>query len=291
MMVDDDKTVTIIMEEMEGYDVQFIVMNQDEEYLEDAQVVFDDELGDTNALGRESFRVPLPGGVYSYQVSKEGYYAVTGSAEVFEDKVIEVILGRVPDVSRVRYQRCTDIRITWSYPEDLATEEYEVVFLDHEDNEIDTQTVTHGGKASEPTPPDPEGMTFIGWDKSLVNITEDTVIRAQYEIKTYTVIFQSIIEGDQYVISEQQVDHGGSADEPDEGDVPEKDGYEFVGWDHDYEDWNYVTEDMTITAEYEPVEEPIFERLTDTDEDWNREGTVLRNAKTHNDKLEMDETY
>ncbi len=46
---------------------------------------------------------------------------------------------------------------------------------------FDIQTVDKGGDAEEPTPPEHEGYTFIGWNKEFANIIEDTTVTATYE--------------------------------------------------------------------------------------------------------------
>jgi hypothetical protein len=89
-------------------------------------------------------------------------------------------------------------------------------------------SVQNGGTVTPPfyPPSDRNGRTFLGWDKSLNNITADTTITAVYENPTvYTVTF--IIEGRTYPVS---VNAGETAIPP---FIPEYNasGYRFVGWD------------------------------------------------------------
>jgi hypothetical protein len=67
---------------------------------------------------------------------------------------------------------------------------YIVTFVDHDGTVIDIQTVEHGGSATAPAAnPEREGYTFTGWDVAFNNVTENLTVKAQYEIKTYTVSF------------------------------------------------------------------------------------------------------
>lgn len=49
------------------------------------------------------------------------------------------------------------------------------------DGEETIQEVPHGGNAEKPADPKIDGLTFIGWDGSFENITEDTVITAMFD--------------------------------------------------------------------------------------------------------------
>lgn len=108
-------------------------------------------------------------------------------------------------------------------------------------------TVNYGGTAAAPVTPgsNSKGEKFVGWDKSLSNITSDTVITALYETstekKTYTVKF--VIEGVSYT---QTVTEGEAAVAP-SAPRQNSEGLTFLGWDKDY---SCITSDMTITAVY-----------------------------------------
>lgn len=108
-------------------------------------------------------------------------------------------------------------------------------------------TVSYGGTAAAPVTPgsNSKGESFAGWDKSLSNITSDTVITALYESssqkKTYTVTF--VIDGVPYT---QTVEEGAAAVAP-SAPHENSEGKTFLGWDQDY---SCITSDMTITAVY-----------------------------------------
>ena len=56
-----------------------------------------------------------------------------------------------------------------------------------------------------------EGYTFTGWDHDGKNITQNTIITAQYSIKTYTVQF---VDWNGTVLKIEQVEHGKDAIPP-----------------------------------------------------------------------------
>uniref|UniRef100_UPI0035DD894E InlB B-repeat-containing protein n=1 Tax=Wenzhouxiangella sp. EGI_FJ10305 TaxID=3243768 RepID=UPI0035DD894E len=119
---------------------------------------------------------------------------------------------------------------------------YTVTFVDHDSTVLDTQTVDHGSDATAPTDPTREGYTFTGWDVPFDNVTEDLTVTAEYEIDTYTVTF---VDHDTSVLDTQTVEYGSDATAPPD---PTRGGYTFTGWDVPFDN---VTEDLTVTAEYE----------------------------------------
>jgi len=61
--------------------------------------------------------------------------------------------------------------------------EFKVSFLDFDGTDvIPVQFVISGGNALDPEDPTRTGYTFTGWNKSFRNITEDTIIIAQYKV-------------------------------------------------------------------------------------------------------------
>ena len=102
---------------------------------------------------------------------------------------------------------------------------------------------------------------FTGWtptDNIPAGSTGDKTFTAGWAIDTFTVTF---IDFDGTVLGTDVVGFGGDADAPDD---PEREGYEFTGWDTDYTN---VTADLTVQAEYDPL---LF---TVTWENWD--GTEL----------------
>lgn len=128
------------------------------------------------------------------------------------------------------------------------------------DGEETIQEVLHGSNAEMPADPQIDGLTFIGWDNSFENITEDRIITAMFD-ETFVTdnefnnnnndnppddIFIPVVHNVTVVIGDKstviQVNHGQSANLPSNVNV---EGYTFKGWNKDYTN---ITEDITITA-------------------------------------------
>ena len=117
-----------------------------------------------------------------------------------------------------------------------------VIFLDKDGEQLNSQTVEWDGPAIAPEAPEVEGWHFVGWDKEFFNVKEDLVVQAVYDINTYTVTFVGFEDAD---LGSQTVNWNEAAEAP---EAPEVEGYTFKGWDKAFD---HVTEDMTITAQYE----------------------------------------
>lgn len=71
-----------------------------------------------------------------------------------------------------------------------------VTFMnDHTNSVISVVSVNKGSTAMAPSYPTYTGYTALGWDKSLDNITTDTVITARYRPNTYKIIFNKNAAG------------------------------------------------------------------------------------------------
>lgn len=134
---------------------------------------------------------------------------------------------------------------------------YSVTFKNWDETVLDTQTVTHGSSATEPSHAIREGYTFTGWDKDFSNVTSDLTVTAQYSINTYTVTFS---DWDGNTLKTQTVEHGKTATAPEN---PSRDGYTFIGWDKDFSN---VMSDLTVTAQYKKIANALG--------DANGDGTV-----------------
>ena len=132
---------------------------------------------------------------------------------------------------------------------------YLVQFFDWDDTLLKEDSVAHGTAAVAPNDPIREGYTFVGWDTEYDSIIHDTYIYPLYEINYYNVQF---VDWDNTVLSEQQVAYGYAATPP----YAEfsREGYKFIGWDKDFE---RVTEDMIITAQYQILK--FYVRFLDWD--------------------------
>ncbi|NCD17998.1 MAG: cell wall-binding protein, partial [Actinobacteria bacterium] len=119
---------------------------------------------------------------------------------------------------------------------------YTVTYLDDDGTLLKTdRNVEHGTDSTPPADPTQEGKVFSGWDKSVLNIKEDTVITATYDLVVYTVTFEDY---DTSFIAEYKVESGDASPEPAE---PTRTGYTFTDWDVDFSN---ITEDLTVTAQY-----------------------------------------
>lgn len=125
---------------------------------------------------------------------------------------------------------------------------YEVNFYDWDGSIISTQTVKEGENAVLPENPEKEGYDFIGWDKSVANIKENTDFFADFKKKTCTVIF---VDWQNQQIEVKNFDYGDALVAPETTTV---EGYTFSGWDNDS---TVVTQDMIVTAQYEANEYTI----------------------------------
>ena len=109
---------------------------------------------------------------------------------------------------------------------------------------IDPQTVLKDSLATEPAPPTKTGYNFVGWDFDFKTpITKSIMVNAKWEIKKFTVSFDS--DGGSPIES-QSVEYNSKASIP--TSEPTKTGYDFVGWDFNFN--TLITKDTEITAEW-----------------------------------------
>lgn len=122
---------------------------------------------------------------------------------------------------------------------------YEVKFYDWDGTVINTQTVTEGEDAVLPENPTKEGYDFLGWDKSVANITEDTEFFADFKKQEFTVVF---VDWENQLIKVEKFEYGDVLTTPDFSEV---EGYTFDGWDQIKKGHSTVTQDMVVSANYE----------------------------------------
>ncbi len=136
--------------------------------------------------------------------------------------------------------------ITVEYLSDL----YWVRFLDFDGKLLKEETdIVSGQSATPPNDPVRAGFTFTGWSGDYNNVTENRTLIAQYSDNSgsanrHKVTFYTY-DG-KTVVSEQYVDHEGSAVAP---VAPSRKGYRFIGWVPNT--YTKVTEDLHIIANYE----------------------------------------
>lgn len=100
---------------------------------------------------------------------KEGYTIITGTNKLNPEIVIKGIV------------HSSSNGIEMATLEEANKREFcEVTFVDTDDTIIYKQKILKGDHIIPPTPPVHEGKAFNGWDHSLYNITEDTIVTATY---------------------------------------------------------------------------------------------------------------
>lgn len=149
----------------------------------------------------------------------------------------------VPAGSKEAYQKADkwkDLNIVEMKPV------YTVNFNDYDGKMLKTEQVSEGEAAHAPDVPTREGYDFTGWDKDFTNVQSDLTVTAQYKKHTYYVLFvDGFTDG---VIDTQYVEYGGRATEP---EVPEHEGYAFIGWDKWF---GFIRENTIVTAQYAELE-------------------------------------
>lgn len=120
--------------------------------------------------------------------------------------------------------------------------EFVVNFIGYNNEIIDTFIVNEEEEIKYPSVPVIEGYDFIGWDKEIKYTDSNVIIKAQYQIKTYTVVFYDTNDN---LLSHQKVEYGKNAVEP---EVPDITGYKFVGWSKDI---NNIKKDLDVIPVYE----------------------------------------
>ncbi len=156
--------------------------------------------------------------------------------------------------------------IGWSGSFKLVTEDRELVAMYGEDNvkwtvtylDSDGTTVlgteeVEDGYNAQGLEPVHKGKNFLGWDQSLRYVHSDITTKAKFEDILYTVTF---LNWDLSVIDEQQLKYGEAAQDP---GVPAYPGYDFAGWDVDFD---YITSDLTVTAQFVLHEDVVTYAVT-----------------------------
>ena len=102
--------------------------------------------------------------------------------------------------------------------------QYTVTFNSNGGSTVDIQTVVEGGTAARPDDPTKTGYTFQGWylgeepyNFETTPVTQNITLTAQWEIKTYTVTFDS---NNGSAVTEQEVDYQDKATRPPGPPIP-----------------------------------------------------------------------
>lgn len=160
----------------------------------------------------------------AFTLPNEGEYQVTGYARGSSNSDIStmngVIMAHAP--SNVKFIETYD---------------------DGSTNTLWQGQIKYGYSATAPTGISRKGHTFLGWDREYTNITEDTIIKAQFKRNSYKVIFY---DKDDNILDTQSVLFEDDAVAP----TPPKaeTGYVFAGWSN--EDWKNVQGNVKVKACY-----------------------------------------
>ncbi len=162
-------------------------------------------------------------------------------------KFIDWYLNDVPfNFDKTNITKNITLKAKWENENAIAY--YTVKFIDYDNSELSVQSIAEGESATAPTDPTREGYEFVGWDKAYSNITEDTVVTAEYEEEGLVIYYiVKFIDYDGSELSVQSIAEGRNATAPTN---PTREGYSFTGWDKGYSN---ITEDVIITAEYEEI--------------------------------------
>jgi len=141
----------------------------------------------------------------------------------------------------------------------IFSDEVKVVFRNYDNTFLWKATIptgttaVYGGDKPTRQSTDLYEYTFVSWDKSLTNITKDTVFHAQYyaDLKEFKVTFQNWNHKDLYV---DYVAKGGTAEYV--GAIPtrpsdENFSYVFSGWDKEVTN---IQQNEIVTAQFETEE-------------------------------------
>jgi hypothetical protein len=124
----------------------------------------------------------------------------------------------------------------------FTTPTYSISFEDFDGSEIETILVEEDEKINFPDHPTREGYTFIGWSSNSSIASEDLVIKAEYQLNQYSVIFEDF---DGTRINVFTVNHGAELPLPSN---PSREGYLFTGWSNTTD---IVNRNLTLTAQYD----------------------------------------
>ena len=136
----------------------------------------------------------------------------------------------------------TDKVITAEY----EPNEYTLVFIDWDTNNVSTQKLKYGDTIVYPDLDTVEGANERTWDKQKEGVqlvTDNMIIGSVSTLNEYTVTFMN---GEQ-IIETQTVEHGGAAILP--STTPSIEGMKFADWVGDCS-YDYITQDVTFTPSF-----------------------------------------
>lgn len=233
-----------------------------------------------------------PGGFYIKSINTgeylsdtdEGMAELTNSPEsifVFEDDRIKLVNPIDPELQYLRVRSGYGFAFgrplvaascsLYEYMDFENINEFiTLTFVDHNDSQIATQMIRSGGKATAAVPSEREGYTFLGWDASMMGLTQNTTVRPLYREGTTDKCVITFMDSiDNTVISTVEVDFGDSITAP---NPPEHEGLDFICWS---EDISSAVQNMTVFAIY--GDNAILGDVNDNDSvDTGDAATILR---------------
>lgn len=133
---------------------------------------------------------------------------------------------------------------------------FDIVFLDYDDSVIEKVKYNYNDVIKNPKDPIRKGYTFLGWDNSSERVKDNLVIKAQYNLDSYDIVYNLNGGKIEDAISNYDVEKN-SLKIPN----PNKEGYDFIGWTQkdkeepikDYEIPKGTIGNIELTANYEPI--------------------------------------
>lgn len=148
--------------------------------------------------------------------------------------------------------------------------------------ELETYQVHWGHDSDLPSNPSHKGYTFSGWSGTYKGVTENTTVKAVYDLNQYTASFVDAETGE--TLKTQKVDYFSAATPP---DYSAQSGYAKLGYDGWDKDYSCITEDTTFytCVGWYDDELPIYATITnavreyDTSSGGDEGYTVTLNLK------------
>ena len=221
--------------------------------------------GNTAAIALDPILAPVP----TYTVTFKNYDGnILESQQVRKSE--DAIIPASPERAGYRFtgwsETGTNIQEDTVITAQFSINEFDVVFVDELAGTRETIKFNYGDELTCPVVAENEVYDFVGWDAVLdgvTEVTENLIVRATYQIKTFTVKFLDY-EGNE--IQSSTVMFGDGVEPP---TLEDRDGFIFVAWDR-AADLDYITEDITI--------EPYFEYATTVEDPSANIGTGSYNS-------------
>ena len=140
--------------------------------------------------------------------------------------------------------------------------EYTITFDSNGGSEVPSATYEYGAAVTEPAAPTREGFNFIGWEPSLPETmpANDVTVKAKWEAKPGVETHKLTADangGEFEGGSDEYSKELAAGEDIGEIPVPERDGYEFKGWEGMPEDGKMPEGDLELKAIWEAKEPEV----------------------------------